>query len=283
MQDHEKSQNQLIDELNEMRSRVSELETCQDRLLDMERTLRESQERFQVLYEDTPMCCQSLDNNACVLEVNRAWLNTFGYIQKEVIGKWFGDFLAPGYQERFKVNFSNFVEKGQGQWAEFEMLRNDGSRISVVLDGQILCDESGCFKQTYCILHDVTELKESQKALEKSERKHREFLKSLPLGIYAIDMSGRFTYMNPHGLQMFGYTEHDLEEGIFTWDLLPQDQSQKSLDNIKSIAQGGKLAVTKYRAVRKDGTVFPIIAYSGALLDDDKVVGVLGVLVDISD
>jgi PAS domain S-box-containing protein len=132
-------------------------------------------------------------------------------------------------------------------------------------------------------LHDVTELKESQKALEKSERKHREFLKSLPLGIYAIDMSGRFTYMNPHGLQMFGYTEHDLEEGIFTWDLLPQDQSQKSLDNIKSIAKGGKLGVTKYRAVRKDGTVFPIIAYSSALVDDDKVVGVLGVLVDISD
>ncbi len=56
MQDIDKTKDQLIDELNEMRQRVAELETAQACALDV---------------ENAPLSYQSLDENGYFLAVNR--------------------------------------------------------------------------------------------------------------------------------------------------------------------------------------------------------------------
>lgn len=71
MQDHEKTQDQLIDELNEMRRRVSELETAQSSAMDA---------------ENSPLGYQSLNENGYFLAVNQAWMDILGYSREEVIG-----------------------------------------------------------------------------------------------------------------------------------------------------------------------------------------------------
>jgi PAS domain S-box-containing protein len=157
---------ELINELERLRRRVAELEESEAGLKGTERLLKETEERFRSLYENAPLGYQSLDEDGHFLEVNQAWLDTLGYSRKEVIGKWFGDFLAPGYQEHFRINFPKFKAAGEIHGVEFEMLRKDGSQISVALDGHIGRDEQGRFKQTHCILHDVTERKREQAIMQ---------------------------------------------------------------------------------------------------------------------
>ena len=154
MQDKDKTKDQIIDELNEMRRRVAELETAQAIALDA---------------ENTPLSYQSLDENGYFLSVNKTWLDTLGYSRDEVIGKWFGDFLASGYQDHFKINFPKFKAEGEIHGVQFEMVRKDGSIISVAFEGQIVRDQWGGFKQTHCIFLDITERKRAEESLRSIE------------------------------------------------------------------------------------------------------------------
>ena len=122
----------------------------------MEETLRVSEERFRLLYENAPLGYQSLDEDGCFLEVSTAWLDLLGYSQEEVIGKWFGDFLAPQYVDQFRENFPLFKARGETD-VQFEMVRKDGSYMLVSIKGKVGYNEQGEFKQTHCILQNITE------------------------------------------------------------------------------------------------------------------------------
>lgn len=72
----------------------------------LELRLKESEEKFKMLFNQAPLGYQSLDEEGCFLVVNQAWLDTLGYSYDEVIGKWFGDFLAPAYRGCLQEAFS---------------------------------------------------------------------------------------------------------------------------------------------------------------------------------
>ncbi len=140
-----------------------------------DRQLRESEERFQMLFEQAPLGYHSLDSEGRFINVNQAWLDQFGYARDEVLGRWFGDFLASEYVERFRERFPRFKAAGRIRGAEFAMVHKDGSRYIMSIDGDIGRDEQGKFKQTHCILRDITEQKRAEEALAK----HRDHLEEL--------------------------------------------------------------------------------------------------------
>jgi len=80
-----------------------------------EQMLKESEKKFKLLYENAPLPYQSLDGNGNILDVNKAWLNFFGYAKEEVIGRWLGDFMDPSCREFLKVRFPQFKEEGEVQ------------------------------------------------------------------------------------------------------------------------------------------------------------------------
>ncbi|MFA7124096.1 MAG: PAS domain S-box protein [Candidatus Delongbacteria bacterium] len=123
-------------------------------------------DNFKILFEQAPLGYQSLDIDGNFLEVNQKWLDTFGYERNEVIGKWFGDFLTPEYKEAFKNNFQIFKERGHIH-SEFEMVRKNGDILFIAFEGQIGNDAEGHFKQTHCILEDITEKKLAEFDLKK--------------------------------------------------------------------------------------------------------------------
>jgi PAS domain S-box-containing protein len=132
-----------------------------------EEALRESEGRFRLLYEKAPLGYQSLDAAGCFIDVNQAWLDTLGYSREEVIGRWFGDFLAPHEVEAFKQRFAKFKATGEIN-VEVEMVRKDGAHAIIAIVGRIAYDEHGGFKQTHCILTDITERKRAEEALRES-------------------------------------------------------------------------------------------------------------------
>ncbi len=136
--------------------------------IQAEEALRESQERFQQLFEKAPLGYQALDSDGRFLEINQAWLETLGYRREEVIGKWFGDFLAPEYVQAFRERFPVFKAEGKVH-SEFFMMHKDGSRRYISFDGRIGHHADGSFKQTHCILKDDTERKQAEEALRQSE------------------------------------------------------------------------------------------------------------------
>jgi PAS domain S-box-containing protein len=126
-----------------------------------EMALISSEDRFRVLFDQAPLGYQSLDENGYFIEVNAAWLNTLGYQRDEVLGKWFGDFLAPEFVEAFRNRFPLFKAAGEIH-SEFQMIHKNGERRFIAFEGRIGYQPDGSFKQTHCILSDITEVKQME-------------------------------------------------------------------------------------------------------------------------
>jgi PAS domain S-box-containing protein len=141
------------------------------RYRQVQRALRESEERFRLLYETAPLGYQSLDAEGRVITVNQAWLDTLGYNSDEVIGHWFGEFLTPEGVSHLATCFPVFKEKGEVHNVEFEMIKKDGSHIMVSFDGKIGHDKDGSFRQTHCILSNITDQKRAEEALALAMKK----------------------------------------------------------------------------------------------------------------
>lgn len=165
----------------------------------------ESEDRFKLLFENAPLGYQSLDREGHFIEVNEKWSEILGYSTGEVIGKWFGDFLDKNYVEGFKKRFQLFKSQGKIH-SEFEMVKKDGSNIFVAFDGRIGYTPSGEFKQTHCILNDITERRQAEIKLKESEEKYRSLVELSSDAIF-INQKGRITYLNRSALKLFGATD----------------------------------------------------------------------------
>jgi hypothetical protein len=127
--------------------------------------LQASEERFRLLYERAPMPYQSLDADGRILDVNPAWLQMSGYGRDEVIGRPIADLLTAESVQLLQERFPRFVATGGVHDAEFQFRRKDGEAITVVVEGRIGYDLHGAFKQTHCMLYDVTERKRAEEEI----------------------------------------------------------------------------------------------------------------------
>jgi len=201
-------------------------------------TLQESEKKFRLLYENAPLGYQSLDINGHFLEVNQEWLKLLGYKREEVIGKFFGDFLAPEWHDHFKENFFRAKAKGEVSGVEYEMVKKDNSSILVLFNGKVGYDDAGNFKQTHCILHEVTEQRCFEKALAESEEKYRSMMRILKDAVYICSQDLRIEYMNPAMMKRIGHdaTGEICYQSLYghdekcSWCVLDQVQQGKNMD-----------------------------------------------------
>lgn len=179
----------------ELEKKIQELEQLKLDHQKIEKALQESQSRFKLLYERTPLAYQSLDQNGNFIEINRSWTDVMGYSREEVIGKSFSEFLHPDSKDHFNENFPRFKAIGEILGVEFEMVKKDGSLILVSFHGRIGKNKYGDFQQTHCILQDVTEQKKIEEALLETEWKFKALFEKGPIGVayhkMIYDISGK--------------------------------------------------------------------------------------------
>jgi PAS domain S-box-containing protein len=124
--------------------------------------LEHNERELRLLYDNAPLGYQSLDENGRFLYVNDALAHMLEYSKEELIGKWFGNFLCPTGSITFNKNFSEFKKRGKTK-VNIEMLTKSGNPITIRFDGKIAYKDDGSFKQTHCILKDVTEKEKMKK------------------------------------------------------------------------------------------------------------------------
>lgn len=82
MNDTDKTNEELLIEIQELKKqneslKISYLEDI-TKLKQSEIALKESEERFQMLFNEAPLGYQSLDFDGNFIEVNQQWLDTLG-------------------------------------------------------------------------------------------------------------------------------------------------------------------------------------------------------------
>ncbi len=113
--------------------------------------------------------------------------------------------------------------------------------------------------------------------------KYRELLDSLPQTVFEFDERGNFTFANRKGFEFFGYTPEDIEKGLNVLQMIVPEDRERAKKNIRSKLSGEKFCGTRYTALRKDGSTFPVMIYSSPIIRKNKPVGLRGIVVDITE
>jgi PAS domain S-box-containing protein len=176
-----------------------------------EEALRESEERFRSLFENAPLGYQALNENGDFIEVNETWCKVLGYTKEEVLGRNFSEFIHPDLCEHFQENFPKFKSMGYILGVEFEMIKKDGSQIIVSFDGRIGHGDDGSFKQTHCVLQDITDRKRAEEEKEKLESQLRQSQKMEAVGQLAGGIAHDFNNLLQAILGYGDLAKEDLE------------------------------------------------------------------------
>ena len=94
------------------------------------------------------------------------------------------------------------------------------------------------------------------------------------------DIYGKLTYVNQKGFDLFGYLPEDLEKGLNVLEIISETDRDKARLNIETLLKGGSVTDNFYSVLRKDGSVFPVQIFSRTILDNQKLIGIRGILVE---
>jgi PAS domain S-box-containing protein len=165
-----------------------------------EQALFESERRLRAVYEESPLGYQSLDERGCLQDVNPCWLEMLGYTRDEVLGRWIGDFLVPDEAPLFRERFPKFTAAGITKSVEYTFRRKDGAPMITSIDGRVARGPDGVFRQTHCVLRDVTEAKRIEREHKRFEATARQQQKLESIGTLASGVAHEIN--NPLNIMM---------------------------------------------------------------------------------
>jgi len=224
----------------------------QQKYRDVLSQLKQSEERFRCLFDKAPLGYQSLDFDGHFLEVNQQWLDTLGYTRDEVIGRWFGDFLSPDYRDAFRERFPIFKQKGQIH-SEFELLHKNGKSVFIAFEGRIGYAQDGNFKQTHCILQDITRQKQSEKELRASEEKYSKYIENAPNAVCVVNENGQYIEVNKAATMITGYDRETLLKMSIA-DITGEDTLETAMHGFENLKLTGKMS-EDLTFIHKDGSI----------------------------
>lgn len=129
----------------------------------------------------------------------------------------------------------------------------------------------------------VEELRMSQSRLKESEERYRELADLLPEGVFECNQEGSITYLNHQAFIMFGYDPREIDGNLSVFDYLVPEDRTRVKQFLGSLSDSSSSGSHEYRAIKKDGTVFPVLIHSSLVLHNQECIGFRGVIIDISE
>ncbi len=184
--------------------------------------LRESEERYRLVAETATDALITIDEESRILFVNPAAERIFGHALDEMLGQEL-TMLMPEYMRHVhRAGIRRYLDTGKKHlnWAATEVpgRHKSGKEIPLEVSFGELAREGG---HTFTgIVRDISQRKQAEEALRRSEANLRSLVENAPYAIYQTSVdSGRFLSANPTLVRMLGY---DSEAEVLALDLPTQ-------------------------------------------------------------
>jgi len=126
-------------------------------------------------------------------------------------------------------------------------------------------------------------LKHSEKALQESEKRYRELVENAAEIIYAVDEKGNFTYANPAGLKVTGYSLQELRSFNYADLVLPDHRERVSQIYVNQFRERLPATYVEFPFLSKTGEIIWFSQNSSLVIEDGKVVGFHMIARDITE
>jgi two-component system, cell cycle sensor histidine kinase and response regulator CckA len=170
--------------------------------------LQRTEQRREAILETAIDSIISIDLAGRIMDFNPAAERTFGWRRADILGRMMVETIVPeSLRSAHRAGFSRHVAEGTskllGQRIETTAVRRDGIEFPIELT-IVRIDAAGETRFTAHI-RDITDRKNAERALLRSEAQYREFVEHATFGIYRSTMEGRFVSANSTLVEMLGY------------------------------------------------------------------------------
>ncbi len=283
MRDDEKSREQLLAELSELRRRTAELET---QLADCDRIDAEAQrkEHFQrTILDITPDLTWVKWLDGRIEAVNQAWFEFAGLNPDEMVGRFDTEFFPREAIAQYREDEAALVATGKPLRREERVLDRNGVERTYDTFKAPLCDSAGRVVATMGIARDITQRKRAEEALRQSEYLRRAILDNIPDPAWVKGLNGRNEIVNKAWLEFLGMTP---EQGIGRSDaeLFPPDLAASIEAQDRAVMESGKPLHWEEIVPDQRGVLHTFDTFKAPLFDAaGKVTGTVGITRDISE
>ena len=247
--------------------------------------LAKSESKYHALVENSLQGISILQANPLrIVFANAAFGKILGYSSQELTLLSPEEIMSLIYQEDRTVFFKRMENRLKGEppgaCYEFRAMRKDGSIIWLSsLANRIDFDGQPAVQGMFL---DVNESKKASEVLCESEQRYRELANCLPDIVFETDLNGKLEFANERANEISGYSLSEIEKGLNILQFLVPEDREKAKKNIQRLLAGGSYEPAEYTFVRKDGTTYPALVRTEPIFSENKVQGLRGLVVDIT-
>lgn len=221
--------------------------------LEAEAAFVESQARLEKTQEFSRVMVTHVGLDGRWLKVPPSLCKLVGYSESELLADTFMNLTHP---DDVDADLSQCQRIIRGEIHSFELekryIRKDKESIWVYLNCSGVYDRDGQLLHFLTYIKDITDRKRVEQSLRDSEKKWRNIMETVPIGIAISTLDGRVLEINTAGWKILGYDtkEEFLRLGATAHYLNPADREKR----IEEIRAGNQVFETQFK--KKDGTLF---------------------------
>lgn len=247
-----------------------------------EEALKQSDEQLRTVFEASLDAIIAVNEQGNIVLFNPAAEELFLYSPEDVLNKPIKILFRKNAAEAHQNRLERFLSIGIGQCGhigrrlERIFRRKDGTTFEAEVamaggrrDGNRLIVVS---------IHDVTERKKAEKALQESQAQYRDLVETIEDWIWEVDANGVYTYVSPRAHDILGYEPEELI-GKTPFDIMTPEES-KRVGNIFSglVAAKKPILSLENTNIHKDGQLVVLETSGKPFFDaDGTLLGYRGV------
>jgi PAS domain S-box-containing protein len=286
MKKEDKSRAQLENELNELRRRISELETCEIKHARTQESLYESERMLSTLIGNLPgMAYRCLNDENWTMEfISEGSHDLTGYAPADLIGNRilsYNELIHPDDRQPAWEQVQQALAKRQPFRLVYRILSATGQEKWVWEQGQGVFVKNGDLLAIEGFITDITERTLAEKALRESEKRFRALLDVVPSPIVVFSLDGLVSYLNPAFTKLFGWAIEELKGKQLPYGS-PEIEIEAG-ESFRRILEEGRLVPYETKRMTKDGRILDVVT-RGVVFTEAKgePAGALIILRDIT-
>ncbi len=222
-----------------------------------EEALRASEDMFKNLAEKSPNMI-FINKKGRIVYVNNKCVEVMGYTKEELYSKDF-DFItltAPEFIDIIKENFRKHMEGREVPPYDYELLTKNGRKLTVILTSKLIDFEGE--RSILGIVTDVTERKQAEEALQKTEEEFRLTFENAKDAIFWADAeTGLIIKCNKAAETLIEKKREEIV-GSYPKTLHPPKKSKYYTDMFKEHIKKKGVVDVEAEVITKSGKIKPI-------------------------
>ena len=267
----QRSEIELYNLLHELQVHQIELQMQNQELILAREEARINSEKYIELYDFSPIGYFTLSPIGAIIQVNLIGAKMLGKDRSQLINKLFSRYISDDSKPFFLLFLKSIFSNNVNESCELTIPINGKSPMIIQLTGIVAENGAQCFVTAT----DVTERKQAEIALRKSNDLNQTLLKTIPFGMDIVDQNGNILYLNESFQKYFGTDAL----GKKCWKLYRDDQTQCFDCPLHFLIKEGLTETNEIRGVL-GGKIFQV-SHTGMVFNGQRAL--LEIFLDITE